>query len=221
MKQSEITVTFIGDRWMASYLAFQMTADTIGSMLDFNGNPQEENYAGIRRAMQGAIIKTIGDHATATAARIKERSANSPPLTATITGPLFPTRPVQPVPDATIPPMNSSTLAWALRDGMQNDIWFDADDDSTVWKQIVDLQEHIERAAAILDHHDEVVAALAEMRTKYGRLHDFVSDCVEEGRINLENLPDDYQAIVEALCACLDADKQAEDALANATKGQA
>lgn len=36
----------------------------------------------------------------------------------------------------------------------------------------------------------------------YHRLHDFLSDMIEGGRLTESDIPDDYQAVVEALVVC-------------------
>lgn len=41
--------------------------------------------------------------------------------------------------------------------------------------------------------------AIAEYRKAYSRLHDFLSDMIEGGRLTEADIPDDYQAIVIAL----------------------
>jgi hypothetical protein len=61
-----------------------------------------------------------------------------------------------------------------------------------------------------------VLAALKDMRAAYGRLHDFISDAVEGGRLQEADLPDDYKAIVDQLEACATADAGAEAAIADA-----
>lgn len=52
-----------------------------------------------------------------------------------------------------------------------------------------------------------------QYRDAYARLHDFVSDCIEGGRINETDLPDDYQALVEACVDCVAADHRLTEAL--------
>ena len=53
---------------------------------------------------------------------------------------------------------------------------------------------------------DQAIAAVAELvaaanlhRNKSGRLHDFVSDTIEGGRLTPADIPDDYDAFVLAL----------------------
>lgn len=52
----------------------------------------------------------------------------------------------------------------------------------------------------------ELLALLREVRSNYGRLHDFVSDCIENGRLTEDMLPDDYKAIADQLEACVGTD---------------
>lgn len=59
----------------------------------------------------------------------------------------------------------------------------------------------------------ELKDALALMWAKYDRLHDFLSDAIEEGRLTEDMIPDDYEAIVAALVDCLDADVNAKEVL--------
>lgn len=56
--------------------------------------------------------------------------------------------------------------------------------------------------------------ALRDMRAAYGRLHDFLSDAIEGGRLKESDLPDDYQAIVAQLEACAAADHKAKAVIA-------
>lgn len=51
--------------------------------------------------------------------------------------------------------------------------------------------------------HEQFLHELETALTAYGRLHDIVSDCVESGRLSEADLPDDYQAIVQALTASI------------------
>ena len=60
----------------------------------------------------------------------------------------------------------------------------------------------------------KLIAALREMRAAYGRLHDFLSDAIEGGRLKESDLPDDYQAIVAQLEACAAADHKAKAIIA-------
>lgn len=41
--------------------------------------------------------------------------------------------------------------------------------------------------------------AIAEYRKAYSRLHDFLSDMIEGGRLTETDIPDDYAALVSAL----------------------
>ena len=59
-----------------------------------------------------------------------------------------------------------------------------------------------------------VIAALRDMSAAYGRLHDFLSDAIEGGRLKESDLPDDYQAIVAQLEACAAADHKAKAIIA-------
>lgn len=45
-------------------------------------------------------------------------------------------------------------------------------------------------------------AAGVSLQQAYERLHDILSDCIEGGRLREADLPDDYQALVEALATC-------------------
>ncbi len=63
----------------------------------------------------------------------------------------------------------------------------------------------------------ETAAALKIMRKSYGRLHDMLSDMVEGGRLSEAEIPDDYQALVDALAECDGADHATKKALQNAT----
>ena len=65
----------------------------------------------------------------------------------------------------------------------------------------------LHRAAA------DLFKALREARQKWGRLHDIISDLVESDKINEAVLPDDYEAIVQALLRGTDAEAHAVDAL--------
>jgi hypothetical protein len=60
----------------------------------------------------------------------------------------------------------------------------------------------------------KLIAALRDMRAAYGRLHDFLSDAIEGGRIKESDLPDDYQAIVAQMEACAAADHKAKAIIA-------
>jgi hypothetical protein len=55
--------------------------------------------------------------------------------------------------------------------------------------------------------------ALRDMRAAYGRLHDFLSDTIEGGRLTREHIPDDYDAIADQLEACGAADARADAVL--------
>lgn len=63
------------------------------------------------------------------------------------------------------------------------------------------------------DAAPDLFDALSRMRSSYGRLHDFISDMVEGGRITADTVPDDYAAIVQALVRCNAADESARAAL--------
>lgn len=45
----------------------------------------------------------------------------------------------------------------------------------------------------------DAAKALRDMRAAYGRLHDFLSDAIEGGRLKESDIPDDYAAIVAQL----------------------
>lgn len=60
----------------------------------------------------------------------------------------------------------------------------------------------------------ELIAAADENRKKYGRLHDFVSDAIEGGRLTPADIPDDYDAFVLALQEAAVADAAMDAALA-------
>jgi hypothetical protein len=45
----------------------------------------------------------------------------------------------------------------------------------------------------------DLEASLRTMRAAYGRLHDFLSDAIEGGRLKEADIPDDYAAIVAQL----------------------
>jgi hypothetical protein len=82
----------------------------------------------------------------------------------------------------------------------------------------VSREEH-EANASLIAAAPDLLEALEAMRQKYGKLHDFLSDCIENGRLTEAEIPDDYQAISGALCECLEADTQAGTAIAKA-KGE-
>jgi len=67
------------------------------------------------------------------------------------------------------------------------------------------------------DAAPELLVALKEMRREYARLHDFISDMIEGGRLTEADIPDDYAAIVDQLENCATADAGAETAIAKAT----
>lgn len=69
--------------------------------------------------------------------------------------------------------------------------------------------EHI--ALAINAH-----AALLDLRAKYNRLHDVLSDCIESGRLTETELPDDYKALTGMLQQCA----MADSAVAEILKGK-
>jgi hypothetical protein len=50
-----------------------------------------------------------------------------------------------------------------------------------------------------VDQLAEVLRATWQM---YGRLHDLLSDAIEDGRLKRQDIPDDYQAITETLGEC-------------------
>lgn len=62
----------------------------------------------------------------------------------------------------------------------------------------------LDPAAAVLV--PEFAAAFRQYQQAYARLHDAVSDCIEGGRINVTDLPDDYAALVELCERCVGAD---------------
>ena len=50
--------------------------------------------------------------------------------------------------------------------------------------------------------------ALEDMRQKYGRLHDGLSDMIESGRLTAADIPDDYDWLVMMLAGpCIEADQ--------------
>lgn len=53
--------------------------------------------------------------------------------------------------------------------------------------------------AVTVDQLAEVLRATWQM---YGRLHDLLSDAIEDGRLKRQDIPDDYQAITETLGEC-------------------
>jgi hypothetical protein len=59
----------------------------------------------------------------------------------------------------------------------------------------------------------DLYLALREARRKWGRLHDIISDLVEDNKITEAMLPDDYEVIVQALFKATDAEAYATDAL--------
>jgi hypothetical protein len=63
--------------------------------------------------------------------------------------------------------------------------------------------------------------ALREARRKWGRLHDVISDMVEDGKISAELYPDDFNAVVDALTRGGEAEKAARNALSKARRQKA
>jgi hypothetical protein len=59
----------------------------------------------------------------------------------------------------------------------------------------------------------ELEVALRDMRAAYGRLHDFLSDAIEGGRLTAAHIPDDFDAIADQLEECATADAGAESVL--------
>lgn len=51
---------------------------------------------------------------------------------------------------------------------------------------------------------------------RWGRLHDMISDLVEDGKINAALFPDDYDAIVLTLTKCVEADAVVTKAVSKA-----
>lgn len=61
----------------------------------------------------------------------------------------------------------------------------------------------------------DTLKALEQMQEAYGRLHDFLSDAIEAGRLTEADIPDDYAAIVEQLAGpCNAASEAAKAAIA-------
>ncbi|TIX28859.1 hypothetical protein [Mesorhizobium sp.] len=54
---------------------------------------------------------------------------------------------------------------------------------------------------------------LKAMRDEYGKLHDFLSDAIESGRLREYDIPDDYQAIVTQLERCGGVEDRAKRAI--------
>lgn len=71
-------------------------------------------------------------------------------------------------------------------------------------------------ADTVRDAAPDVLTTLRDMRAAYGRLHDFLADAIEGGRLNESHLPDDYAAICDALAKCGEADHFAGIAVAKA-----
>lgn len=64
----------------------------------------------------------------------------------------------------------------------------------------------------------DLLEAVSAMREAYGRLHDFLSEAIEGGRLRECDVPDDYQAFIEQLAGpCLEADYKVETAIKKAT----
>lgn len=72
----------------------------------------------------------------------------------------------------------------------------------------------VESAPGAIWRAADLEKALRDMRTAYGRLHDFVSEAIEEGRLKEGDIPDDYQAIVSQLMACDVVDQKAKALIA-------
>jgi hypothetical protein len=83
-----------------------------------------------------------------------------------------------------------------------------ADDGPREYGRLLDCTEGAMWKAADLE------AALRDMRVAYGRLHDFLSDAIEGGRLKESDLPDDYLAIVTQLETCAAADHKAKAIIA-------
>jgi hypothetical protein len=62
----------------------------------------------------------------------------------------------------------------------------------------------------------ELLDALQLMRDRYGKLHDALSDCIESGRLQESDLPDDYRALANYLADAIKADQTAKTALLKA-----
>lgn len=66
------------------------------------------------------------------------------------------------------------------------------------------------------DAGPDMLVALRTMRAAYGRLHDFLSDAIEGGRLTDDHIPDDHAAICDALEKCNAADDVAKVAIGKA-----
>lgn len=65
----------------------------------------------------------------------------------------------------------------------------------------------------------DTLAALEQMQEAYGRLHDFISDAIEEGRLTEADIPDDYAAFVEQLAEPCNAASEAAKAAIKRARG--
>lgn len=83
-----------------------------------------------------------------------------------------------------------------------------ADEGAREYGRLLDCTEGATWKAADLEE------ALRDMRAAYGRLHDFLSDAIEGGRLKESDLPDDYQSIVAQLEICAAADHKAKAVIA-------
>lgn len=61
---------------------------------------------------------------------------------------------------------------------------------------------------------DQLAEALRALYAKAGRVHDFLSDAIEGGRITPADVPDDYEAFVLALEDSVPAHDTAREVLA-------
>lgn len=75
------------------------------------------------------------------------------------------------------------------------------------------LEANMQLMVRAVNAHYGLLGVMGDVYATYGRLHDFVSDCIEGGRLTEDMLPDDYQALTEQLAACVPVDYRMELAI--------
>ena len=90
----------------------------------------------------------------------------------------------------------------------------DARNNPDMRKEMHKKMHDIDKVWPLLSAAPELLKQLTSMRTKYGRLHDIVSDCIEGGRIDEGVLPDDYKALVRAVLVCVGEESAADKLIA-------